>query len=108
MGAEVHVGDKLRVLPAGNEVRVRSIQVHSDSVESAGLCQRVALNLTGAEKLDLARGDVLADERVDSRDRALRRMARNSPRRQARAQEQHPRAALHRHGGNHRARDRSR
>jgi selenocysteine-specific elongation factor len=66
MGAEVRVGDKLRVLPAGNEVRVRSIQVHSDSVESAGLCQRVALNLTGAEKLDLARGDVLADERVDS------------------------------------------
>ncbi len=66
MGAEVRVGDKLRVLPSGNEVRVRSIQVHSDSVESAGLCQRVALNLTGAEKLDLARGDVLADERVDS------------------------------------------
>jgi selenocysteine-specific elongation factor len=66
MGAEVHVGDKLRVLPSGNEVRVRSIQVHSDSVQSAGLCQRVALNLTGAEKLDLARGDVLADERVDS------------------------------------------
>ncbi len=66
MGAEVRVGDKLRVLPSGNEVRVRSIQVHSDSVESAGLCQRVALNLTGAEKLDLARGDVLADERLES------------------------------------------
>ncbi|MGA3228972.1 MAG: selenocysteine-specific translation elongation factor [Candidatus Binatus sp.] len=66
MGAEVRVGDKLRVLPSGNEVRVRSIQVHSDSVESAGLCQRVALNLTGAEKLDLARGDVLADERLKS------------------------------------------
>jgi selenocysteine-specific elongation factor len=66
MGAEVSVGDKLRVLPSGAEVRVRSIQVHSDSVESAGLCQRVALNLTGAEKLGLARGDVLADERLDS------------------------------------------
>ena len=66
MGAAVRVGDKLRVLPSGSEVRVRSIQVHSDSVESAGLCQRVALNLTGAEKLDLARGDVLADERLDS------------------------------------------
>jgi selenocysteine-specific elongation factor len=66
MGAEVRVGQKLRVLPSGNEVRVRSIQVHSDSVESAGLCQRVALNLTGAEKLELARGDVLADERLDS------------------------------------------
>jgi selenocysteine-specific elongation factor len=66
MGAEVRVGQKLRVLPSGDEVRVRSIQVHSDSVESAGLCQRVALNLTGAEKIDLARGDVLADERLDS------------------------------------------
>ena len=66
MGAEVRVGQKLRVLPSGAEVRVRSIQVHSDSVESAGLCQRVALNLTGAEKLDLARGDVLADERLDA------------------------------------------
>ncbi len=66
MGAEVRVGDKLRVLPSGNEVRVRAIQVHSDSVESAGLCQRVALNLTGADKLDLGRGDVLVDERLDS------------------------------------------
>ncbi|HKN13680.1 MAG TPA: selenocysteine-specific translation elongation factor [Candidatus Binatus sp.] len=66
MGAEVRVGQKLSVLPSNNEVRVRSIQVHSDSVESAGLCQRVALNLTGAEKLELARGDVLADERLDS------------------------------------------
>ena len=66
MGADVKVGDKLRVLPAGHEVRVRSIQVHSESVESAGLCQRVALNLTGAEKIDLSRGDVLADERLDA------------------------------------------
>jgi selenocysteine-specific elongation factor len=66
MGAEVRVGDKLRVLPSGDEVRVRAIQVHSDSVHSAGLCQRVALNLTGAEKLGLGRGDVLADERLDS------------------------------------------
>jgi selenocysteine-specific elongation factor len=66
IGAEVRIGDKLRVLPSGAEVRVRAVQVHSDSVESAGLCQRVALNLTGAEKLDLSRGDVLADERLDS------------------------------------------
>ncbi len=65
MGADVRVGDKLRVLPGGHEVRVRSVQVHSQSVESAGLCQRVALNLTGAEKIELARGDLLADERLD-------------------------------------------
>ncbi len=64
MGAEVRVGQKLRVLPGGAEVRVRSIQMHSQPVERAGLSQRVALNLTGAEKINLARGDVLADERL--------------------------------------------
>ncbi len=65
MGATVTVGQKLRVLPAGAEVRVRSIQVHNESVERAGLCQRVALNLTGAEKIELKRGDVLADDRLE-------------------------------------------
>ncbi len=65
MGAEVRLGQKLRVLPAGAEVRVRSIQVHSESVEHAGLCQRVALNLSGAERIDLKRGDVLADDRLE-------------------------------------------
>jgi selenocysteine-specific elongation factor len=65
MGAEVRTGQKLRVLPGGAEVRVRSIQVHSETVDAAGFCQRVALNLTGAERLNLARGHVLADERLD-------------------------------------------
>ena len=65
MGAEVRLGQKLRVMPGGAEVRVRSIQVHGESVEHAGLCQRVALNLSGAERLELKRGDVLADDRLD-------------------------------------------
>ena len=65
MGAEVRVGQKLRLLPAGVEMRVRGIQVHGEAVELAGLCQRVALNLTGAEKVELKRGDVLADERLE-------------------------------------------
>ncbi len=64
MGATVTVGQKLRVLPGGDEVKVRAIQVHGEAVESAGLCQRVALNLSGAEKLELGRGLVLADERL--------------------------------------------
>jgi len=51
--------------------------MHSESVESAGQCQRVALNLTGAEKIDLARGDVLADESAGLRDLALRCVAGN-------------------------------
>ncbi len=65
MGAEVRVGQRLRVLPGGDEVRVRSIQVHNEAVERAGLCQRVALNLSGAEKIELRRGQVLADAALD-------------------------------------------
>jgi selenocysteine-specific elongation factor len=65
MGAEVRLGQKLRVLPGGAEVRVRSIQVHGETVEHAGLCQRVALNLSGAERIELKRGDVLADDRLE-------------------------------------------
>ena len=65
LGSNVAVGQKLRVLPGDHEVRVRSIQVHGESVEKAGLSQRVALNLTGAEKIELKRGDTLADERLD-------------------------------------------
>jgi selenocysteine-specific elongation factor len=64
MGASVRLGQKLRVLPSGEEVRVRSIQVHGQPVESAGLCQRVALNLTAADKTELKRGAVLADDRL--------------------------------------------
>ncbi len=65
LGAEVRTGQKLRVLPGGGEVRVRAIQVHGQAVDQAGLCQRVALNLAGAERIDLQRGSWLADERLD-------------------------------------------
>ena len=106
MGAEVRVGQKLRVLPGGAEVRVRSIQVHGETVEHAGLCQRVALNLSGAERIDLKRGDVLADDRLADH-YAPRRLARDSTGRQARLEEQSARALLSRHRRNHRARDRN-
>ncbi len=65
IGAEVHIGDRLRVLPGGGEVRVRSIQVHGETVETAGRCQRVALNLAGSERVELERGCVLADWKLD-------------------------------------------
>ena len=65
MGAEVRIGQNLRVLPSGEEVRVRGVQVHSEPVPSAGRCQRVALNLTGPERMELRRGQVLADPRLD-------------------------------------------
>jgi len=63
MGADVQVGQRLRVLPGGGEVRVRALQVHGEAVERAGRCQRVAINL-GGEKIELKRGDVLGDDRI--------------------------------------------
>jgi selenocysteine-specific elongation factor len=65
MGADVQIGQRLRVLPAGGEVRVRAIQVHGEAVESAGRCQRVAINLGSGEKLELKRGEVLADDHLE-------------------------------------------
>jgi len=65
MGGEVRIGQTLRVLPGGEEVRVRGVQVHSEPVSSAARCQRVALNLTVPERMELRRGQVLADPRLD-------------------------------------------
>jgi selenocysteine-specific elongation factor len=53
-------GDRLELLPRGTPVRVRSVQVHDAPVESATAGQRVALNLAGVERSEVARGDVVA------------------------------------------------
>jgi selenocysteine-specific elongation factor len=55
----IGAGDRLLVEPAGQEVRVRSVQVHDRSVERAEAGQRVAVNLAGVERHELARGDAL-------------------------------------------------
>jgi selenocysteine-specific elongation factor len=52
-------GDRLRVEPSGLDVRVRSVQVHDESVERAEPGQRVAANLPGVERDQLRRGDAL-------------------------------------------------
>jgi len=54
------VGQELEVFPGGRAVRVRGLQQHNEKVESAAPGGRVAVNLTGAEKHELERGDVLA------------------------------------------------
>ncbi|GAC1316841.1 MAG: hypothetical protein NVS2B9_05970 [Myxococcales bacterium] len=55
----VGLGDSLRVLPGGRDVRVRSVQVHDQAVERAAAGQRVALNLAGVGWREIGRGDVL-------------------------------------------------
>jgi selenocysteine-specific elongation factor len=54
------VGDELEVVPRGRLVRVRGLQRHNQSVQSAPPGTRVAVNLTGVDKSEVARGDVLS------------------------------------------------
>ena len=57
---KVKVGDTLALYPSGEEVRVRSIQVHGEDVEEAFAGQRTAINLAQLSKSAVNRGDVLA------------------------------------------------
>jgi selenocysteine-specific elongation factor len=52
-------GDVLQVAPGGDEVRVRSVQVHDAGVERATAGERVALGVPGVDRRDLHRGDAL-------------------------------------------------
>jgi selenocysteine-specific elongation factor len=55
----VAAGDVLRAEPGGREMRVRSVQVHDEAVVAADAGQRVAVALTGLDRRELGRGDVL-------------------------------------------------
>ena len=52
-------GDEVVVLPAGRRARVRWVEVHDEPVERAEAGQRVALNLAGLARDEVARGDVV-------------------------------------------------
>jgi selenocysteine-specific elongation factor len=52
--------DELEVFPSARKVRVRGIQVHGQTADTAGAGQRTALNLAGASMEDLSRGMTLA------------------------------------------------
>ena len=56
----IAAGDRLDVLPAGFEVRVRGVQVHGEAVESADAGQRVAVAIAAERRRRVARGDALA------------------------------------------------
>ena len=75
----IAAGDELEVMPSGRMVRVRGLQRHNVKVASVEPGSRVAANLAGVEKADLARGDVLvrpgtiaAVRRADARLRVLK------------------------------------
>jgi selenocysteine-specific elongation factor len=52
-------GDEVTILPAGRRARVRGVEVHDHHLERAEAGQRVALNLAGVSRDEVARGDVV-------------------------------------------------
>ena len=64
IAGSIHSGDTVRLLPSGEETRIRSVQVHGESVSEASWGQRVALNLAGLEKSAIARGHVVCHPKV--------------------------------------------
>jgi len=52
----VHPGDTLTVLPGGETVRVRSVQVHGEDRQEAVAGERTSTQITGLELEDLSRG----------------------------------------------------
>ncbi|MBM4262052.1 MAG: selenocysteine-specific translation elongation factor [Deltaproteobacteria bacterium] len=64
LSGEVKVGEQVRCLPGDALFRVRSLQVHNNSMEKAGWGQRVAMNLTGPERASIERGQVICHEKL--------------------------------------------
>ena len=64
LSGEIKVSEQVRCLPGDNLFRVRSLQVHGQSVERAGWGQRVAINLTGPERASIERGQVICHEKL--------------------------------------------
>ena len=60
ISGEVCVGDQIMVYPSGITSKVRGIQVHGNSVESAQAGMRTAINFQGLDKERVNRGDMVA------------------------------------------------
>jgi selenocysteine-specific elongation factor len=60
ISGQVNVGDAVMLYPSGVVSKVRGIQVHGESVETAVAGMRTAVNFQGLEKSSVNRGDVLS------------------------------------------------
>lgn len=51
--------DRVDILPSGLSARVRGLQVHGESVNTALAGQRTAVNLQGVDRVEIQRGDII-------------------------------------------------
>ncbi len=54
-----HVGDQVDIQPKGLKARIRGLQTHKQKLQTALPGSRVAINLTGINRQDIQRGDVV-------------------------------------------------
>lgn len=66
---KVSAGDEAVLMPGGARIRIRSVQVHGAPAEFAEAGQRTALNVVGAKKEEIHRGQAIGavDSLVESR-----------------------------------------
>ncbi len=60
LSGKVNVGDSIMIYPSGITSKVRGIQVHNESVDTAFAGMRTAINFQGLEKASINRGEVLS------------------------------------------------
>ena len=64
LSGRVSVGDSIMIYPSGITSKVRGIQVHNQSVDTAFAGMRTAINFQGLEKASISRGEVLSSPKA--------------------------------------------
>jgi selenocysteine-specific elongation factor len=59
LDGSLNVGDEVSIMPANKTARVRGLQTHQSKLDRAVPGSRVAINLSGVDVSDIARGDVI-------------------------------------------------
>ena len=59
-GGSLSLGDQVEIIPGNKRARVRGLQTHKRKLDTAYPGSRVAINLTGVDRDDLQRGQVIA------------------------------------------------
>ena len=60
-GGSLKTGQEVEILPAGLKARIRSLQVHEESLDQVRPGTRLAVNLSGIDHADILRGDLLTN-----------------------------------------------
>jgi len=61
LSGSIQIGDKVELLPNGDEGRIRGVQHHSQKVNTGYAGQRLALNISGMDSAEIERGMVITE-----------------------------------------------